>query len=89
MGYSSYWESSRLCDQVWNGKTTANCFYCNIKVYRVFRFPRGNVDHVVPKARGGTNALSNLVISCTDCNNRKGDRGALTFIFELAGMKWG
>lgn len=32
------------------------------------------VDHVLPKARGGTDSWENLVCACTVCNNRKGDR---------------
>jgi 5-methylcytosine-specific restriction endonuclease McrA len=29
-------------------------------------------DHVVPRARGGSDAIGNLVLSCGPCNNRKG-----------------
>lgn len=32
------------------------------------------VDHVIPKARGGTDTWENLVTACTKCNNVKGDR---------------
>jgi hypothetical protein len=32
------------------------------------------VDHVVPVALGGTNAIGNLVTSCQDCNSGKGAR---------------
>lgn len=32
------------------------------------------VDHVVPKARGGSDSWENLVTACTRCNNIKGDR---------------
>jgi 5-methylcytosine-specific restriction endonuclease McrA len=31
------------------------------------------VDHVYPKSRGGTNRISNLVLSCHDCNQAKGN----------------
>ena len=30
------------------------------------------VEHIVPKARGGTNRISNLAIACEPCNQRKG-----------------
>ena len=32
----------------------------------------GQVDHVVPLAKGGSNALTNLVAACRRCNNPKG-----------------
>jgi 5-methylcytosine-specific restriction endonuclease McrA len=33
-----------------------------------------NIDHVVPRSRGGRDTWENLVISCRDCNLRKGRR---------------
>ena len=33
-----------------------------------------NVEHIVPKARGGSNRLSNLAIACVECNQKKGAR---------------
>lgn len=32
------------------------------------------IDHVIPRARGGSDSWENLVCACTVCNNRKGDR---------------
>lgn len=32
------------------------------------------IDHVIPKARGGTDSWENLICACTVCNNKKGDR---------------
>ena len=29
-------------------------------------------DHIVPRHRGGSNRLGNLVLACQDCNSRKG-----------------
>ena len=42
------------------------CQYCN----------RGaeNIDHVVPRSRGGTHSWDNVVASCRTCNARKEDR---------------
>ena len=31
------------------------------------------LDHKIPKSRGGTDSLNNLVACCSTCNNRKGD----------------
>jgi 5-methylcytosine-specific restriction endonuclease McrA len=33
-----------------------------------------NVDHVVPRSRGGVDSWENLVISCRNCNLKKGRR---------------
>lgn len=33
-----------------------------------------SIDHVIPRARGGTNERSNLRVLCTRCNTRKGTK---------------
>jgi 5-methylcytosine-specific restriction endonuclease McrA len=33
-----------------------------------------NLDHVVPRSRGGTHTWENVVAACRPCNTRKGDR---------------
>jgi 5-methylcytosine-specific restriction endonuclease McrA len=30
-------------------------------------------DHIVPKAKGGTDSMDNLVAACLSCNGSKGD----------------
>lgn len=42
------------------------CQYCNA--------PAENIDHVVPRSRGGTHTWDNVVASCRPCNARKEDR---------------
>jgi hypothetical protein len=37
------------------------------------------LDHIRPRARGGSNRVSNLALSCHDCNAAKGDRTASEF----------
>ncbi len=46
------------------------CQYCG------GRFSRSelNLDHVVPRSRGGTTTWANVVCSCIQCNLRKGGR---------------
>jgi 5-methylcytosine-specific restriction endonuclease McrA len=46
------------------------CQYCGK------RFPRTelNLDHVVPRSRGGMSTWENIVCSCHSCNRRKGGR---------------
>jgi hypothetical protein len=42
------------------------CQYCHR--------PAENIDHVVPRSRGGTHTWDNVVASCRACNSRKEDR---------------
>lgn len=44
-----------------------NCYYCNRKLTD----DEKTVDHKLPVSRGGTNEMSNLVISCQPCNSQK------------------
>jgi 5-methylcytosine-specific restriction endonuclease McrA len=37
------------------------------------------VEHIVPKSRGGSNRVSNLTLSCGPCNQKKGSRTAVEF----------
>lgn len=46
------------------------CLYCGAKAPRVTL----ELEHVIPKSKGGPNSWDNLVAACTDCNRKKGDR---------------
>jgi len=46
------------------------CQYCG----RVFDRRDLNLDHVLPRDRGGTTNWENIVCSCIPCNTRKGNR---------------
>lgn len=37
------------------------------------------VEHIVPRARGGSDRISNLTLACEDCNTRKGTQTAAEF----------
>jgi len=39
------------------------------------------IEHLVPKARGGSDSVSNLTIACEPCNQRKGNCTAVEFGF--------
>lgn len=44
------------------------CHYCDA----LMTYSEAQVDHVVAKARGGTDLPTNLVLACPRCNNLKG-----------------
>lgn len=54
------------------------CQYCK----QAFSKHMMNLDHVMPRSRGGQTRWTNIVASCIDCNTRKGNRTP-----EEAGMK--
>jgi 5-methylcytosine-specific restriction endonuclease McrA len=46
------------------------CQYCGI----VFSRDSLNLDHIMPRDRGGQTTWENIVCSCIPCNTRKGNR---------------
>ena len=52
------------------------CQYCNRAAE--------NIDHVVPRSRGGPHEWDNVVASCRSCNSRKEDRLLSEAGFRLA-----
>ena len=49
------------------------CAYCGAENVPL------EVEHITPKARGGSNRVSNLAIACNPCNIRKGTQTAAEF----------
>ena len=60
-GYGRDWRKLREVILARDGRT---CRHCGS--------PAEQVDHIRPKARGGTDDPNNLVASCTRCNARRG-----------------
>lgn len=56
-------------------KTKGLCWYCGSELIidTGIKPKRFVTDHVIPKCRGGTEQLDNLVPSCWECNSKKGD----------------
>lgn len=50
------------------------CFYCDKEVSNF------EVEHMIPKAKGGSNRIDNLTLSCHSCNQKKGTLTAEEFI---------
>lgn len=51
-----------------------NCSYCGKENVRL------EVEHIHPKAKGGSNRISNLCLSCHECNQEKADRDVEDFL---------
>lgn len=47
-------------------KWERKCTYCSVENVPL------QVEHIVPKAKGGTNRISNLCLACEKCNQKKG-----------------
>ena len=45
------------------------CIYCGIHASKA----KMEIEHVIPRSRGGTDSLNNLVLSCHECNQAKGN----------------
>jgi len=56
-------------------KWQRTCMYCGAKDRAL------QIEHLVPKARGGSDRVDNLTLACEPCNQRKGNRTAAEFGF--------
>lgn len=57
-------------------KFNRKCVYC------MQRDTRLEIEHIKPRSKGGSNRVSNLVISCVNCNQAKGNRDIRDFLSE-------
>ena len=70
-------------------KWQRRCAYCGAENVPL------EIEHVVPRSRGGSNRASNLTLACRDCNEKKGNRPIQEFLATkpellkkiLAGLK--
>lgn len=81
-------------------KSDGYCRYCGKKLAftnygRLGERGAWEVDHSVPRSRGGTDYLRNLVPACVDCNRDKGPRTGKSYRASWAlsernaGVDWG
>jgi 5-methylcytosine-specific restriction endonuclease McrA len=55
-------------------KWDRKCSYCDVKDVPL------QIEHIVPKAKGGTNRVSNLCLACDACNKKKGTQDIEKFL---------
>jgi len=64
------------------------CCYCGGK----FRTNDLNLEHILPKSRGGQSTWNNIVTSCIPCNLKKGDQlpkeAGMKLIIEPSKPRW-
>lgn len=59
-------------------KFNRTCIYCGATNIQL------EIEHLIPKSRGGSNRISNLGIACHDCNQEKGNQTVQEFAPTLA-----
>lgn len=66
-----------------SSKTEGKCFYCGDT--------GTEIDHIVAKAKGGNDKLSNLVMACRSCNGAKREKTIEDFrlYIEVKNSKYG
>jgi len=64
------YETRQYLLEKWNRE----CAYCGIKNVPV------QIEHIHPRAKGGTNSITNLTLSCEKCNNKKGTKNIKEFL---------
>ena len=62
------------------GRQEGRCNGCRME----FPFKMFDVDHVIPRSRGGTDHLDNLQLLCSHCNRLKGNRTQEYLLVRLA-----
>lgn len=74
--------NERVRDKVW-AITDGKCFYCEVELVRTAegndRSRLFHIDHIVPKASGGPDHISNYVPACERCNISKNAKSFVEF----------
>ncbi|MFQ5979605.1 MAG: RNA-guided endonuclease IscB [Candidatus Heimdallarchaeota archaeon] len=62
-------------------KWQRQCVYCGKTGVKL------EVEHIIPKSRGGTNRIDHLALACRKCNVKKGEKTATEFGFPKIAKK--
>ncbi|BAZ68811.1 MAG: HNH endonuclease [Pelatocladus maniniholoensis HA4357-MV3] len=55
-------------------KWNRQCAYCGVKDIAL------QIEHIHPRAKGGSNSITNLTLSCSKCNTKKGTKDIKEFL---------
>lgn len=66
-------------ERLWR-EATGHCIYCGHPV----SLEEMEVDHIVPRSRGGENNYANKVCTCPRCNALKGDAPLKEFLGSMS-----
>jgi 5-methylcytosine-specific restriction endonuclease McrA len=64
------YETREYLLQKWNRQ----CAYCGVKDVPL------QIEHIYPRAKGGSNSITNLTLSCGKCNTKKGTKDVKNFL---------
>jgi 5-methylcytosine-specific restriction endonuclease McrA len=57
------------------------CHYCCVQLNYASKFKNSaTVEHIIPKSKGGTLGVSNVLIICATCNKKRGNKSFLAFV---------
>ena len=63
-------QKKRNIKRIIHAKTGGVCAKCG----KILLLEKATIDHLIPKYRGGTDEISNLIPMCKHCNKQKGSR---------------
>lgn len=64
-----------MCERPW-----VECHYCGCRIDAA----TATLDHIVPRALGGTHSVGNLLLACKPCNAKKGAMSYQKFVKRIA-----
>jgi 5-methylcytosine-specific restriction endonuclease McrA len=62
-------------------KWLRTCAYCDAKDVAL------EIEHIIPKSKGGSNRVSNLTLSCNRCNIKKANQSVEQFVKDKSRLK--
>lgn len=82
---SLYKNNRALVQRILWKRQNGRCAYCGERMVspKKLNHPRRlTLDHIIPRSKGGGNAINNLVAACRACNEAKADESAPLSIFD-------